>query len=178
MGLLDDVVKGINEGITTIQTKSQEIVHTVSLNNRLVALEARKNAAFSNIGRLIYDKYAKDDEVGDDLLRFKVREIQDLEAEIAQLKAEIDSIKASSDTDIPHSERANHKAGYTPTPGFTCPNCNAPANKDKKFCAICGGSLDAAPKTETKNEAAQENSQEKSNDSSELPPQDEPSQES
>lgn len=150
MGLLDDVVKGINEGITTIQTRSQEIVHTVSLNNRLVALESRKNAAFSNIGRLVYDKYAKDDEVGDDLLRFKVREIQDIEAEIAQLKAEIDSIKTASDTDISHTERANNKAGYTPTPGFTCPNCDAPANKEKKFCAICGGSLDAVKKTEPK----------------------------
>jgi hypothetical protein len=80
--------------------------------------------------------------VPEDLLKDKTNEIAGYEHEIGLLQAEIDSLKASAeDPNAPNSTRAESKAGYTPTPGFECPRCSAPANREKSFCAVCGESL-------------------------------------
>lgn len=148
MGIFDDVVKGVNDGmkqvgdgITKIQSKSQEMMQSVSLQNRITSLEAKKSVALTNLGKLIYDKYEKNDEVGEDLLKRKVSEIVELEREIELVKAELTTIKAQYDPDMPRSQKSDAMAGYNATPGFACPHCHAPANKDKLFCAYCGGAM-------------------------------------
>lgn len=148
MSFIDDVVKGVNDGIkqvndgiTRIQSKSQEMMQSVNLQNRVTSLEAKKSVALTNIGKLIYDKYEKNDEVGEDVLKRKVNEIVEIEREIELAKAELDTIKAQHDPDLPRSQKAEAMAGYNKTPGFECPHCHAPANQEKLFCAFCGGDL-------------------------------------
>lgn len=141
MGLFDDVVKNIQGTVEKLQNSSQEVVQTVSLNSRINTLEAKKTACFTNIGRLVYDKYAKGDEVSEELLKDKVKEVQDIENEIDALKADLAGMKAQHDPDVPRSAKADSKAGYTPTPGFECPQCHAPAARDKHFCVYCGSAL-------------------------------------
>lgn len=148
MGFIDDVVKGVNtgikqvsDGLNKIQTKGQEVVHNVSLQNRITALEAKKSVALSHLGKLIYDKYEKGDEVGEDVIRRKTTEIAEFEKEMELLKAELEEYKAAHDPDVSQSQKSESMAGYSRTPGFTCPHCDAPANQEKLFCAFCGGEL-------------------------------------
>lgn len=156
MGLLDDVVKGVGEvtkqvgeGINKIQNKTQEAVQSIGLENQVRALEAKKSVALTNLGKLVYDKYEKGDEVGEDVLKRKVGEIVEIEREIELAKAELTNIKQTNDPDVSQSQKAENRAGYSRTPGFTCPHCQAPANQEKLFCAFCGGELKSSKKSDT-----------------------------
>jgi hypothetical protein len=144
MGLFDDLVQGISREISRVQAKSAEMLQTYSLSNQIRTLEGKVTATFIEIGRLVFDKYQRNLEVSDDLLKEKTDEIVKCEQEIASLKAELEAIKAQYSPDTPASQRADARAGYTPTPGFECPHCHAPANVDKAFCPLCGGSLKEA----------------------------------
>ncbi len=153
MGFLDDVVKGVNTGIKQVehglkqvQSKSQEMMNNVTLQNRVTSLEAKKAVALTNLGKLIYDKYEKGDEVGEDVLKRKTTEIAEYEKEIELLKVEMEAYKEAHDPDVPQSQKAENVAGYNRTPGFCCPHCEAPANQEKLFCAFCGGDLRTSKK--------------------------------
>jgi hypothetical protein len=139
MGLIDDVVKNINQGINDIQNRSQEMMQAMAINNRINTLEGKKTALLINIGQLIYDKYEKGDEVAEDLLKEKVKELSQLDKDIDTARAELKQVKV--DGDAPRAEKAAHGAGYKPTPGFACPHCGAPANSTKFYCVACGGAL-------------------------------------
>ncbi len=165
MGFIDDVVKGVNtgikqvgDGINKIQNKSQEMMHNVSQQNRITSLEAKKAVALTNIGKLIYDKYEKGDEVGEDVLKRKTTEIAEYEKEIELIKQELEVFKQEHDPDLPQSQKSESRAGYTRTPGYTCPHCQAPANQEKLFCAFCGGDLRTSktPKSEGNGHSEQE----------------------
>lgn len=165
MGLLDDVVKGVGEvtkqvgdGINKLQNKTQEAVQSMGLENQVRALEAKKSVALTNLGKLVYDKYEKGDEVGEDVLKRKVTEIVEIEREIDIAKTELNTIKQSNDPDVSQSQKAENRAGYARTPGFTCPHCQAPANQEKLFCAFCGGELKSSKKSEAPPSGADEQS--------------------
>ncbi len=154
MGLLDEVVKGVNtgikqvgDGLNKIQSKSQEMMNNVALQNRITALEAKKSVALTNLGKLVYDKYEKGDEVGDDVLKRKTTEIAEFNKELELLKAEMAQFKSEHDPDAPKSHKTESEAGYNRTPGFECPHCHAPANQEKLFCAFCGGELRGGTKS-------------------------------
>ena len=95
-----------------------------------------------DIGQLVYDKFETGQDVSDDLLKERVKEIIAIDQEIKILKADLESLKPESDAS--KSERADHLAGWKPTPGFCCPQCQAPANINKTFCVQCGDSLTEA----------------------------------
>lgn len=143
MALFDDVIKKVNDGITKVQTAAQEMTQSITLNNRINSLEAKKTMALTAIGQLVYDKFEKGDVVTDDLLQEKVKEIVSIEHEIKILRSELEQVKL--EPDAPRSQKAEHAAGWKPTSGFECPSCHAPANIGKHYCVSCGGSLkDAA----------------------------------
>jgi hypothetical protein len=139
MGFIDDVMKNINQGISDIQNKSQDYMQQMSINTRIRTLEEKKNQLLVNIGQLVYDKYEKGDEVSDDLLKEKVKEIAGIERDIDLARQELSQVK--TEPDAPRREKAAQQAGYKPTPGFQCPHCAAPANSSKFYCVACGGSL-------------------------------------
>ncbi len=142
MTIFDDLVQGITKEVSKVQTRSQEMLQSYNLVNQVKDLERKRTAKLLEIGRLVCDKYQRSADVPDDLLKDKTNEIAGYEHEIGLLQAEIDSLKASAaDPDAPSSKRAESKAGYTPTPGFECPRCSAPANREKSFCAVCGEPL-------------------------------------
>ena len=147
MGFIDDVVKNINQGISEIKDKSQEVMQSLSLSNRVNSLEGRRTALLINIGQLIYDKYEKGDEVAEELLKAKVKEIAEIESELVVTRSELEGLRPASDA--PRSEKAAHASGYKPTPGFVCPHCGEQANVGKSFCVSCGGSLKEASQAYT-----------------------------
>lgn len=145
MSIFDDLVQGINREITRVQNKSQEMLQTYNLSSQIRILEGKVTSLFIEIGKLVFDKYQRKQDISEELLREKTEEIVKCEQEIASLKAELDALKAQFSPDTPASQRADAKAGYTPTPGFICPHCEAPASSDKAFCPLCGGSLKDQP---------------------------------
>ena len=141
MGIFDDIVTGINKEIGRVQAKSQEMMQTYQLNAQIRELEGKITAHFIEIGRLMYDQYERNKEVSEETLRAKTAEISEWEREITVLKAELEAVRAQYDPDVSASRKADAKAGYTHTPGFQCPHCQAPANSEKTFCPACGGDL-------------------------------------
>lgn len=139
MGFIDDVMKNINQGINDIQSKSQEMMQQMSINTRIRSLEERKQQILVNIGQLVYDKYEKGDEVSEDLLKEKVKELAGIERDIELAKQELQNAKAAEGES--KTEKSAAGAGYKPTPGFQCPHCGAPANSSKFYCVSCGGAL-------------------------------------
>lgn len=141
MTIFDDLVQGVTKEVSKVQARSQEMLQSYNLANQVKDLERKRTAKLLEIGRLVCDKYQRTSDVPEDLLKDKTNEIAGYEHEIGLLQAEIDSLKSTTDPNSPHSQRADAKAGYSPTPGYECPRCQAPANKDKSFCAVCGEPL-------------------------------------
>lgn len=147
MGFIDDIAKTVQNTVSgvasEIQNKSQEVMTQLSVNNRVNSLEGKRTALLINIGQLIYDKYEKGDEVSEDLLKDKVKEIVALEKDIEIARTELAAAKVDG-SEAPKSQKAANATGYKPTPGFTCPHCSAPANSAKFYCVACGGALKEA----------------------------------
>jgi hypothetical protein len=154
MGFIDDIAKTVQNTVSgvasEIQNKSQEVMTQLSVNNRIQSLEGKKTALLINIGQLIYDKYEKGDEVSEELIQEKVKEIVQLDKDIELAKAELAATKVDS-SEAPKSQKAANATGYKPTPGFTCPHCGAPANSGKFYCVSCGGALKEATSGGTTN---------------------------
>lgn len=141
MGLIDDFVQGVSREVSKVQTRGQEMMQGFNLQSQLRELERKKTAKLLEIGRLICDKYTRDVEVSEDVLKDKAHEVAGYDDEMAILQNELDSLKTVNDPSTPTSKRSEQKAGYNPTPGFECPSCHAPAARDKTFCPACGEKL-------------------------------------
>ncbi len=141
MGVIEDLVQGFGKEVSKVQTRSQELMKAYNLSQEVRELERKKTAKLIEIGRLIYDKFEKQDPITDEILKERVKETVVIEQDIIQLQAELDSLKMQNDPSTPAYKKAEAKAGYTATPGFECPNCHAPANREKSFCPTCGEPL-------------------------------------
>jgi len=141
MGLLDDFVQNVSKEVGKVQARSQEMLQTYNLAGQIRELERKKTAKLLEIGRAMWDKYANNKEVSEELIKDKASEVSGYDHEILLLQTELDSMRVANDPDQPASKKAESKAGFHPTPGFECPSCHAPASRDKSFCPACGNSL-------------------------------------
>lgn len=141
MGIFDELVTGLSKEITRVQSRSQEMVKTYSLNSQIRTLERRKNGILTELGRMVFDKYERHLEITDQNFKSRTEEIADIDDEIADLNDELEALQLANDPNASASQKSQAKAGYHPTSGFTCPKCEAPANEDKPFCPSCGCSL-------------------------------------
>jgi hypothetical protein len=141
MTMFDDLIQGVGREVTKVQARSQEMLQAYNLQNQIKDLERKRKAKLLELGRLVCDKYVRDSNINDDVFKDKSNEVVAFEHEIGILQAEIDQIKLSSDPTASASTKANAKAGFTPTPGYQCPRCQAPASREKSFCPVCGESL-------------------------------------
>lgn len=140
MSIFDNVINTVAKEVGKVQERSQEMMQGFNLNSQVRELERKKNAKLMEIGRVIFDKYEHDKEVNEEKLKELVAEAAAFDHEIAVLQAEIDQLKVKNGPDATPSQKAEAKAGYSASPGFTCPACGAPANKEKSFCPSCGAS--------------------------------------
>lgn len=141
MTIFDDLVSGIGKEVSKVQARSQEMLQGYNVQNQIKDIERKRTTKLLEIGRLICDKYNRNQDVLDDTLKDKANEVAGYEHEIGILQAELDSLKMTNSPDASQQQKAEAKAGYTATPGFECPSCSAPASKDKSFCPSCGESL-------------------------------------
>jgi rubrerythrin len=142
MGILDDVVQGIGKEVSRVQARGQEMMQSFNLQNQIRELEKKKTTKLLEIGRIVTDKYVKGEDISEDVLKDKANEVAGYESEMQILQAELDSLKV--DTEVPTSKKSEKGAGFHASPGYECPNCHAPAAKDKAFCPSCGESMKKA----------------------------------
>ena len=98
--------------------KAGELLSVAKLNIRIVDLKAGVNTAMREVGEMLYATHTgmpTDSEI----LQAKLREIDELKAQIAALEAQIGR------------ERAAH----------TCATCGAVTRDGDDFCRECGGKL-------------------------------------
>jgi hypothetical protein len=141
MGFIEDFVQGVSKEVGKVQARYQEGLQTYNLSSQVRDLERKKTVKLLEIGRLICDRYQRNIEVTDAVLKERVNEITGYEHEISLLQNELDSVRTENDPNTPASKRSESKAGYHATPGFECPRCHAPASKEKSFCPTCGEPL-------------------------------------
>jgi Zn finger protein HypA/HybF involved in hydrogenase expression len=141
MTIFDDVFHGISREVEKVQARSQEMLQGYNLNSNVRDLERKRTAKLLEIGRLVCDKYSRNINITEDLLKEKADEVTALEHEIGILQAEMDSLKTQADPNAAASTKAEAKAGFNPTPGYECPRCHAPASREKSFCPVCGEAL-------------------------------------
>lgn len=141
MTIIDDLLTGINKEFSKIQNKTEDALKGYNLSNQIKDIERKKTAKLIEIGKLVCDKYSRNSNVTEDELKDKANEIAGYDHEISLLQSELDTMKTQNDPNTSASQRAEAKAGYTPTPGYECPRCHAPANKEKAFCPLCGENL-------------------------------------
>ncbi len=141
MSLIEDLMQGFGKEVSKVKVRSQELMKTYNLSQEIRELDRKKTAKFIEIGRLIYDKYERQDELNEEVFKERVKEIVIIEKDILQLQAELDSLQMQNDPSVSASKKADARAGYTTSPGFTCPKCHAPANREKAFCPTCGEPL-------------------------------------
>ncbi len=153
MSLIDDLVQGFGKEVGKVKARSEELMKSYNLSSEIKELERKKASKFVEIGRLIYDKYERHDTIDEGILQERVKEIVSIEKDITQLQAELDSLQMQNDPNIPASKRADAKAGYTATPGFECPKCHAPANREKGFCPTCGEPLKQSNGSQTEQDS-------------------------
>ncbi len=131
MTFLDDMIQGVGREVTKVQARSQEMLQVYNLQNQIKDLERKRTAKLLELGRLVCDKYVRDEETSEDVFKDKANEVVAFEHEIGILQAEIDGMKLANDPNAPASAKASAKAGFNPTPGYTCPRCQAPASREK-----------------------------------------------
>ena len=144
MSLIEDLVQGFGNEVNKVKVRSQELMQAYNLSQEIRELDRKKTAKFIEIGRLVYDKFERQDEINEEIFKEKVKEIVVFENDISVLQAQLDSLKMQNDPNVPASKKAEAKAGYTATPGFVCPKCHASANREKAFCPTCGEPLSAS----------------------------------
>lgn len=96
--------------------KAEELLSVAKLRIRIATLEGAVEGALAEIGEMIYATHTGNPTDSEDLLE-KLREIDDLKAQIAALHAEIGQQQPA------------------------CPTCGAACRPGDSFCRECGGKL-------------------------------------
>jgi len=116
-----------------ILDKAKAAIETTKLNSKINGEQSAINAVMAKIGEFYYKKYADTGTADQDIMDFCTA-IDGHNAAIAEAKADIERIKA-----------AETAAAAVPAPGgWVCSACGKPGAADRKFCAECGGKLEAA----------------------------------
>jgi rubrerythrin len=141
VNILDNVLNTVAKEVSKVQTRSQEMLQQFNIQNQIRELKVKRQNKLADIGKMVYEKHENGVEYSEDALKEHVAEVSGIDHEIDVLQAEYDQIKINNDPDATPSQKAEAKAGYTASPGYTCHSCGAPANRERPFCPACGESI-------------------------------------
>lgn len=122
--ILDNVQKTAATATETAQDMGKRATQWLSagkLNIRIIDLKAQVSEKLREVGQMVYSTHTGTPTNSDSLLE-KLREIDDLNAQIRALTAEIETAKE-------------------PEGAVVCPVCGALARRNDKFCRGCGAKL-------------------------------------
>lgn len=169
MDSLSKIAKSVGDGAKTAVKKSEDMVEIAKLNKAITNEEDRIKLTYSEIGKIIYSKYEKNEIVEDELIQFcnKIDEYQKNIFEIKQKIAEVKNVKICSncgtemesttefcvkcgtkqeavdqgkDSIEPEFNEEHTQEGIDNRPKY-CPACGKEIVGDSKFCQECGAKL-------------------------------------
>ena len=114
-----------------IGDKTSGAIETTKQNSKISSEQNAINAVMAKIGEFYYNKYTETGTADEGITEFCAK-IDEHNAVITEAKAEIERIKAEL------------AAAPAATGGLVCSACGKEGAADRKFCAECGGKLEAA----------------------------------
>jgi len=87
MSIIDDLMQGLGKEASKIQARGQELMKAYNLAQEIRELDRKKTAKLIEIGRLVYDKYERQDDISEELLKEKVKETVIISAATTQAQA-------------------------------------------------------------------------------------------
>ncbi len=140
MGFMDKVVVGINRGVNSVGEGSKTFVEKAKLNTKIDDLQKEKQSYIHNMGGLVYNLMLSG-EVSIPQCEGICNEIAACDREIEVVKQEIAMLDRQRITRQPEQFAA---ASYDMKDGIRC-KCGFMNKSTAKFCASCGGPLNAQP---------------------------------
>lgn len=119
----DKIKNKVDEGISTISSKSKETVELAKLRNQLRKHENEKDKAIENLGFFVYEMIRRD-EYNEQKIRDFYQQISDIDKQIVAIEQEIRKIQEA--------------AVSVETLSKVVCECGAGLSADQKFCALCG----------------------------------------
>ena len=117
-----------------VSDKTNEAIEITKLNSKISSEQNAISAVMKQIGEFYYNKYAETGTADEEIIKF-CETIDGHNAAINEAKREIARIKAE-DSAVPGASGS-----------VTCSACGAANATDRKFCAECGGKLEAETRT-------------------------------
>ena len=114
--------------LNKVSGKVSSAIETTKLNSKIRAEQTAINAVMVKIGEFYYRKYAETGSADEEISEFCAA-IDGHNKAIADAKAEMERVKAANITG-----------------GLVCSVCGKASSPDRKFCAECGGKLEAEVK--------------------------------
>lgn len=115
----DVVSKKTGEVVDVVAKKTEQTVEVQKLKSQIHLMERGNDRDYKDIGKIIYDKFKKGEDV-DAAFTELCEAIAEREEAILQAKKEIAQLKGLD----------------------VCPNCEAHLEVDAKFCPNCGAKVD------------------------------------
>lgn len=112
------VSKKTGEVVDVVAKKTEQTVEVTKIKSQINLMERNNERDFTHIGKMIYEKYKKGEEVGTEFIEL-CEAIAERDASIQKSKEEIAGIKGME----------------------ICPNCDAHLDAEAKFCSKCGAKV-------------------------------------
>lgn len=161
MDSLSKLAKSVGDGAKTAVKKSEDMVEIAKLNRNIATEEDRIKLAYIEIGKLVFLKFEKGEEMDSELSSIcnKIIEVQNNIIAIRQKIGEIknEKICSSCGSEIGANEEFCTKCGARQevlnasdkqceaveeiSKALTCPGCGIQITDDIKFCSSCGTKL-------------------------------------
>lgn len=116
----EKVREKVDEGISTLSSKSREAIDMVKLRSHLRELERGKEEKINELGTLVYDLLRRD--------VYQEQEVREAYQHIVLLDHQIVSVQ---------DEIRKAQAASTTVSALSC-DCGAAVGPDQKFCSSCG----------------------------------------
>ena len=125
----------LNDFAKTVGDKAGEAIETTKLNSKINSEKSSIDTAIKKIGEYYYAKYQAGEGLPEEASALCV-EIDGYNAAIAEAKAEIERIKTENEAASTSAPAASSDTA--------CPSCGKSNAAGTKFCAECGGKLEAS----------------------------------
>lgn len=155
MAVFESFTKKVAETAKAAAKKSSELVEVTKLNMNIGAEETKIEKTYSEIGKIVYQKYAEGEDVGD-MFREQCEKIKSYEEVIKDLKQKILDLKnvklctgcgTELAADVVFCSKCGSKqeivvaqSEAAPAAKF-CPSCGSSVDNNSAFCAKCGSKV-------------------------------------
>ncbi|MDP4181763.1 MAG: zinc ribbon domain-containing protein [Bacillota bacterium] len=155
MSMFENFTKKVTDTAKAAARKSSDLVEVTKLNMSIGTEEDKIEKLYLEIGKTIYESYAKDENI-DDLFVEKCKQIDSYNNNIKEMRKKILELKNEKicpncreelEIDVLYCSKCGAKQEIIEpeaevileeVPQKLCLNCNSPIEEDSLFCTKCG----------------------------------------